>query len=157
GPINPALEGVPFVALDDFGVFLGVPTATTRQINNSFQWLDNFSKVIATHTLKFGGQFRYSQINERNFYGENGASDFTSSETGEDFANFLIGAPDTITQASPQILDSRSKSMGLFFQDSWRARRNLTFNYGLRWEFSQPWYDTQNKIETLVPGQQSRV
>lgn len=157
GPINPALEGVPFVALDDFGVFFGVPTATTRQMDNSFQWLDNFSKVIGTHTLKFGGQFRYSQINERNFYGENGAYDFTSSETGVDFANFLIGAPDTITQASPQILDSRSKSMGLFFQDSWRARRNLTFNYGVRWEFSQPWYDTQNKIETLVPGQQSKV
>jgi hypothetical protein len=47
--------------------------------------------------------------------------------------------------------------MGLYGQDSWRITPNLTFNYGLRWEFSQPWYDTQNKIETVVPGVQSVV
>ena len=32
---------------------------------------------------------------------------------------------------------------------------NLTFNLGLRWEVSMPWYDTQGKIETIVPGVQS--
>ena len=157
GPINAALEGVPTVNLTSFGVTFGLPSTTTRQYDNTYQVQDNFSKVIGTHTFKFGGQFHYSQINERNFYGENGVYDFTSSETGVDFANFLIGAPEAITQASPQILDSRSKYMGLYFQDSWKARPNLTFNYGLRWEFSQPWYDTQNKIETLVPGLQSVV
>ena len=34
---------------------------------------------------------------------------------------------------------------------------NLTFNYGVRWEVSTPWYDTQNKIQTIVPGIQSTV
>ena len=43
----------------------------------------------------------------------------------------------------------------MFAQDSWRVKPNLTINYGLRWEVSMPWYDTQNKIETIVPGQQS--
>ena len=157
GPVNPALEGVPSVSFGDLGISIGVPTTTTRQFDNLFQVLDNFSKVIGTHSLRFGGQFHYSQINERNFFGENGAFGFGNLETGNDFSNFLIGAPDSITQASPQILDSRSKYLGLFFQDSWRARRSLTVNYGLRWEFSQPWYDTQNKIETLVPGVQSVV
>ena len=33
--------------------------------------------------------------------------------------------------------------------------RNLTLNYGLRWEVATPWYDTQNKLETVVPGEQS--
>ena len=152
-PIQPSLEGVPTFVFNNF--LVGVPEVTTRQYNNSFQWLDNFSKVIGRHSLKFGGQFHYDQINERNFAAENGQYQFTGNETGIDFADFLIGAPNSLTQASQQILDSRSKYYGLFVQDSWRATPNLVLNYGLRWEASMPWYDTQNKIETIIPGQQS--
>ncbi|HKI00261.1 MAG TPA: TonB-dependent receptor [Candidatus Sulfotelmatobacter sp.] len=152
-PIQPALEGVPYMTFNNFSI--GVPQVSTRQYNNSFQWLDNFSKVIGTHELKFGRQFHYDQIDERNLAAENGQYGFTGSETGIDFADFLIGAPDSLTQASPQILDSRSKYYGLFAQDSWRATPNLVLNYGLRWEASLPWYDTQNKIETIIPGKQS--
>jgi len=152
-PIEPSFEGVPTFVFNNF--LVGVPEVTTRQYNNSFQWLDNFSKVIGRHSLKFGGQFHYDQINERNFAAENGQYQFTGTETGVDFADFLIGAPDSLTQASRQILDSRSKYYGLFAQDSWRVTSNLVFNYGLRWEASMPWYDTQNKIETIIPGQQS--
>ncbi len=152
-PIVPSLEGVPYFGFNNFSI--GVPTVTTRQINNSFQVLDNFTRVYGTHTMKFGGQFHYDQIDERNLAAENGQYGFSGSETGIDFADFLIGAPDSLTQASPQILDSRSKYYALFGQDSWRVTQNLVFNYGLRWEASMPWYDTQNKIETIIPGQQS--
>ncbi len=154
-PIDPASEGVPNFGFNNFS--LGVPIDTVHQFNNSFQWLDNFTKVIGTHSFKFGGQFHYDQINERNLYAENGQFVFNGGETGVDFADFLIGAPNQLVQASKQILDSRTKYMGLYFQDSWRATPNLTLNYGVRWEFSQPWYDTQNKIETIVPGEQSVV
>jgi len=151
--IQPSLEGVPYITFNDFSI--GVPQVSTRQYNNSFQVLDNFSKVIGRHSLRFGGQFHYDQINERNLAAENGQYDFTGNETGVDFADFLIGAPNSLTQASPQLLDSRSKYYGLFAQDSWRVTPNLVFNYGLRWEASMPWYDTQNKIETIIPGKQS--
>jgi hypothetical protein len=157
GPIDPALEGVPSVSFAVSGFNIGVPSDTTRQANNTYQAQDNFTKIIGRHSLKFGGQFHYDQINDRNFFGENGDFTFDGSETGVDFADFLLGAPASFIQASEQILDSRSKYMGLFGQDSWRVTPNLTFNYGLRWEFSQPWYDTGNKIETLVPGEQSVV
>lgn len=154
-PIAPNLEGVPTMFFNNFSI--GVPQVSTGQFNNSFQWLDNFTRVIGTHTLKLGGEFHYAQINERNLAAENGQYSFSGSETGIDFADFLLGAPDGLTQASPQILDSRSRYYGLYAQDSWRVTPNLTFNYGLRWEASTPWYDTQNKIETIVPGLQSRV
>ena len=152
-PVVPSLEGVPSFAFNNF--IVGMPEVITRQYNNSFQWLDNFSKVIGTHSLKFGGQFHYDQINERNLAAPNGQYGFSGTETGIDFADFLIGAPDSLTQASLQLLDSRSKYYGLFAQDSWRVTSNLVFNYGLRWEASMPWYDTQNKTETFVPGKQS--
>ena len=156
-PIEPALEGVPNIAFAQelSGTTIGVPADTPKQFNNTFQWQDNFSKVIGTHSIKFGGQFHYDQINDRNLFGENGAYTFDGSETNSDFVDFLIGAPGFFIQASKQILDSRSKYMGLYGQDSWRMTPNITLNYGLRWEFSQPWYDTQGKIETLIPGRQS--
>jgi hypothetical protein len=154
-PIAPALEGVPYITFNNFSI--GVPQVSTGQFNNSFQVLDNFTKVIGRHSIQFGGQFHYDQINERNLAAENGQYAFSGNETGIDFADFLIGAPDSLTQASPQILDSRSKYYALYGQDSWRVTSDLVLNYGLRWEASMPWYDTQNKIETIVPGLQSVV
>jgi len=151
--IAPKLEGVPYITFNNFNI--GVPQVSTRQYNNSYQVLDNFTKVYGTHTMKFGGQFHYDQIDERNLAAENGQYSFTGNETGIDFADFLIGAPNSLTQASPQILDSRSKYYSLYGQDSWRVASNLVFNYGLRWEASMPWYDSQNKTETIIPGKQS--
>ena len=153
GPVSPALEGVPNINFNNFSI--GVPSDTTRQFNNTYQIQDNFTKIIGTHSIKFGGQFHYDQINDRNFFGENGSFTFGGGETGLDFADFLIGAPDSFIQASPQILDSRTKYAGLYAQDSWRATPNLTLNYGVRWDMIMPWYDTGNKIETLIPGEQS--
>jgi Carboxypeptidase regulatory-like domain len=154
-PVEPALQGVPNIAFNDYAI--GVPSDTTKQFNNMYQGADNFTKIIGTHSLKFGGEFHYDQINDRNFYGENGSFGFDGSETGLDFSDFLVGAPYTLIQASIQLLDSRSKYLGMYAQDSWRITSNLTLNYGLRWEFSQPWYDTGNKLETIVPGEQSVV
>ncbi|MGA9186499.1 MAG: carboxypeptidase regulatory-like domain-containing protein [Candidatus Acidiferrales bacterium] len=153
GAISPSLEGVPNISFNQFSI--GVPSDTTRQFNNTYQIQDNFTKIIGTHSIKFGGQFHYDQINDRNYYGENGSFGFFGGETGLDFSDFLIGAPDSFIQASEQILDSRTKYAGLYAQDSWRVTPNLTLNYGLRWDMIQPWYDTGNKIETLVPGEQS--
>ena len=155
GPVNPALQGVPNMAFNSFTV--GLPADTVDQFNNTYQVIDAFSKSFGTHNVKFGGEFHYAQINERNYYGENGTYGFTGSETGSDFVDFLIGAPSSFIQASHQILDSRTKYLGLFAQDSWRVTPNLTFNYGLRYEISTPWYDTQNKTETIIPGVQSVV
>ena len=155
GPIAASLQGVPNMVFNDYTI--GVPSDTVNQYNNTYQVIDAFSKVVGTHNVKFGGEYHYAQINERNYYGENGSYTFTGSETGSDFVDFLIGAPSSFIQASHQVLDSRTQYLGLFAQDSWRVTPRLTFNYGLRYEISLPWYDTQNKTETIIPGVQSVV
>jgi hypothetical protein len=134
---------------------IGVNTLTTFQPNNTFHFSDSFSKVWGAHTLKFGGEFRYLQINERNTCAPNGDFTFNGSETGSDFADFLIGAPLNYNQCSQQFLDSRTRYGGAFIQDTYKWKPNVTLNLGLRWEVSMPWYDTQGKIETIVPGLQS--
>ena len=153
--ISAALVGVPQVNFNNFN--FGNPVDTQGKYNNTFQWLNNYMRVIGTHTLQVGVSYHYDQINERNYYAPNGQFTFDGQETGLDFADYLLGAPSQFIQASRQVLDSRSHYVGAFAQDSWRALPTLTFNYGLRYEVTTPWYDTQNKIQTIIPGEQSQV
>jgi hypothetical protein len=153
-PSGPAgFEGLPNIGFQNFSI--GSPTLTTTQPNNTWHFADNFSRIYGRHTMKFGGEFRYMQINERNVCAPNGSFNFDGSETGNDFADYLLGAPSGYTQCSQQFLDSRTRYGAAYAQDSFRVKPNLTLNYGLRWEVNMPWYDTQDKIETIVPGLQS--
>jgi hypothetical protein len=146
-------ETVPPIYFNSLSI--GVPTLTTFQPNNTWHFSDGFSKTLKSHTLKIGGEFRYLQVNERNTCAPNGDFTFDGSETGTDFADFLIGAPVGFNQCSRQFLDSRTRYGGAYIQDTYKVKPNVTLNLGLRWEASMPWYDTQGKIETIVPGLQS--
>ena len=151
-PSLPQYAHVPNIHFSTFsfgasGGALGV-TETTAQV------MDNFSRVIRTHTLTVGGQFRYNQLTEYNG-GSNGDFQFlngANGETGLEFADFLIGAPAQYSQGQGYPSYGRSRYIGLFAQDSWRAKPNLTLNYGLRWDVSRPWSEKYGQLETLVPG-----
>jgi hypothetical protein len=157
GNIAANLTGVPGIDISEGGTF-GTPSSTEGRYVNSFQWLDNWMKVVGRHTFSTGGSYSYNQIDERSYYNVNGGFDFgDGNETGLGFADFLVGAPDYFTQASPQVLDSRSHFVGAYAEDSWRTTPSLTLNYGIRYEISTPWYDTGNKLETIIPGEQSQV
>jgi len=150
---------ISFPNIGNNGLNIGVPTLNTFQPNTTYAISDVFSKSQGKHTWKFGGEFRYLQVNERNFANPNGGFTFDGTVTGAPFADYLLGATSTTsapyTQAAEQFLDSRTRYGGAFFQDSWKVKSNLTLNLGLRWEVSMPWYDTQGKIQTFVPGLQS--
>jgi len=151
-------QSVPPISLSgQISFSFGRTISATGQYDNTWHFSDTFSKIWKAHTFKIGGEFRYLQINERNIYAPNGNFSFDGSETGHDVADFLLGTPASYIQASFQVLDSRTRYGAAFFQDSWRVTPNFTLNYGLRWEVSTPWYDTQDKIQTIVPGIQSTV
>ena len=152
-------EYVPQIYFNNFAI--GTPSLITFQPNNTYTASDGFSKVLHKHTLKFGGEFRYLQVNERNLASQDGAFVFDGTATGVDFADYLLGEPTGAgggyTQAALQLLDSRTRYGGAYVQDAWKATPNLTVNLGLRWEVSMPWYDTQGKLQTWVQGEQSQV
>lgn len=162
-PLAGYKQYVPQVSFSQLGLNIGVPTLNTFQPNTTYMASDVFSKTTGKHTWKFGGEFRYLQINERNFASPNGEFTFDGTVTGSDVADYLLGAisnigsSGTYTQAAEQFLDSRTRYGGAFVQDSWKVKSNLTLNLGLRWEVSMPWYDTQGKIQTFAPGEQSVV
>src|SRR4029077_14652461 len=87
----------------------------------------------------------------------NGSFAFFGTETGSDFADFLIGVPSNYNQADSQSFYARHKYAAAFLQDSRRARPSLTLNYGIRWDLMQYWSEKFIQIPTFVLGQQSKV
>jgi hypothetical protein len=160
-PVAPALEGVPEIDFNNF--VIGVPSRPNGLIENIYQIQDNYSKIIGTHTLKFGVQYHYDQLEEDlidnvsngNFFF--GSLNGGTTETGSDFVDFLLGAPSSYVQGQSYPSYGHNFYFGLFAQDSWRVKSNLTFNYGLRYDVSAPYAEKHGQFQTLIPGEQSVV
>jgi len=151
----PELEGVENIAFEKF--VMGVTTTGVGQVNNTWHWTDNVSKVAGGHTMRLGGEFEYAQVDIDPNAQFNGTFSFSGTETGSDFADFLLGIPSGYIQAAGTPFFLRNRYGSAFGQDSWRVRSNLTLNYGVRYEYMQPWYDKYNQIQTFIPGRQSVV
>jgi len=149
----PQFEGVENVVFPSF--VMGVPITNETQINNTLYMSDTFSRVIGTHSFKVGGQFHWDQVNEHPNATFNGTFNIDGTETGSAFADFLIGVPSNFTESSGQPFYLRNRYAGLFAQDSWRARTDLTINVGLRWDYIMPFWEKYNQLQTIIPGRQS--
>jgi len=154
-PLNPAVEGVENVSFNDFS--FGVDTTGERQVNNTYQWTESLSKILGKHTLKFGADLHLDQVNINSNSINNGAFVFQGSETGLDFADYLIGVASTYEQGDASGFYIRNKYAGVFAQDSWQLHSNLTLNYGVRWDRLPPWREKYNQLQTFVLGEQSQV
>jgi len=154
-PLAPSIEGVENVVFNSF--VMGTPITNLVQVNNTFSVMDNFSKVLGNHTMKTGLELSYEQINVNPDATFNGSFQFVGSETGSDFADFLIGVASNYNQADSMSFYGRHKYASAFAQDTWRINPSLTLNYGLRWELMQYWSEKYNQIPTFVLGEQSKV
>ena len=158
----PGRVGVPFISTaGGFSIGNNI-NGELPQIGNTFQWSDNYSKIIGRHALKFGGDVRRQRFDQFLYYNINGDFSFQSnaaSPSGNDtgfinaYPNYFLGLPTTYSQGAAQGEDIRNTALYLFAQDSWKIKTNLTLNYGLRWELNTPYIDTKNRIETFRPGQ----
>jgi hypothetical protein len=153
--LSPQTVGVENVVFNNFSI--GTATNELRQMNNTYQALDNFSRVVRNHTFKTGAEFHYDQVNTHPIAQFNGNFLFSGSETGLDFADFLLGIPSQYNQSQLNPFYGRNKYFGVYGQDSWHLKPNFTLNYGVRWDRIEPWYEKYNQISTFEPGKQSVV
>jgi hypothetical protein len=154
----PQFAGVETLYFNSFAV--GTNPFFVAQVNNTFDFGDTVSKVIGNHTLKFGGQYIWYGVKQAPDLVANGTFSFFGSgaqSTGNGFADFLLGLPDFYSQQSSPPFHEFSATGGIFADDSWRARPNLTINYGLRWDYIRGWSELHNQGTTLIPGVESQT
>jgi hypothetical protein len=151
----PQFEGVENITFPAF--VMGVPITNITQVNNTYYASDGLSRVMGTHTLKLGGQFHIDEVNEHPNATFNGTFNINGTETGDPYADLLLGVPSNFTQSSGQHYYLRNRYLGLYAQDSWRARSDLTINAGLRWDVIMPWWEKYDQLQTWVQGAQSSL
>jgi Carboxypeptidase regulatory-like domain len=151
----PQFEGVENVTFPSF--VMGVPITNITQVNNTYFVSEGLSRVVGSHTLKVGGQFHYDEVNEHPNATFNGTFNINGTETGDPYADLLLGTPSNFTQSSGQPFYLRTRYLGLYGQDSWRVRSDLTINAGLRWDVIMPWWEKYNQLQTWVDGKQSTL
>jgi len=130
------------------------PFSFIHRTEERFQFTDNFSWSIGRHDTKFGIDFNYLPLSATftvnyggviNFGGLDAASlgfpDLTKLGLPVTFPGFSpvqaygLGIPSTFIQGIGNPHDAFSnKPLGFFWQDSWKARSNLTLNYGVRYD-----------------------
>jgi hypothetical protein len=154
-PLKPSTEGIENLAFNDFTT--GVDTTALVQTENIYEAMDAFSRIVGKHGLKFGGELHKDQINTHPDVVFNGSFSFNGSETGVDFADFLLGVASSYTQGQAESFYNRNLYLAAFAQDSWKATSRLTVNYGVRWDRIRPWLEKYNQLQTLVQGEQSQV
>jgi hypothetical protein len=148
---DPSLASVPGqfaseVFASGLTTFTGGPKANPGQFFwNSFQGYDDAFWTHGTHSLKFGAAVERMQLN---IYRLSSASGNFSFGT---LSDFLLNRPKRFTAGVANTgRGFRQTLLGLYTQDDWRARPNLTLNLGLRWEMTTVPTEAQGKLATLI-------
>ena len=133
------------------------PQGPTKDHDATFQYQDTFSWTKGRHAMKFGGDVRWTQNNFNYDFYNNGSFDFGSyyTNTGNALADFVGGFTDSYYQSSNAVYGIRSHQLYFFAQDAWKMAKNLSLDYGLRYEYNSPQEDPHNEIIGWYPGQQS--
>jgi len=162
-PQNTVASGLPTIGVS--GLFsLGFSSNGPQpRDDQTYQFTDNFSKLVGKHALKFGFDARRFQVDNPFFfsnngvYGFNGGGKFSSGDSGIDF---LLGVPDTFSQNSGGFIEARAYEYYGYAQDQWKARSNLTLTLGTGYDVETPYTNNQFgglAVNCLTPGQQSTV
>ena len=99
----PQFEGVENVVFDKFTI--GVTMTDVNQTSNTLpperQRVEGLRRA---HRCKFGGQFQYQQVDSIPTRTFNGTFTFQGTETGSDFADFLLGVPSDYIQSAGSVV-----------------------------------------------------
>ena len=141
-------NAIPDVTLSGYGT-IGVGSSTNNA-NNIFEWRDDLTHVVGSHSLKFG--FDFIRLQKFVYTGTNsqGAFTFNGSVTGNAVADLLLGDGFSYTEASlaPNGYFF-ANSYEMYAQDDWKIRPNLTVNLGLRWTIMAGTPQGREKYNTI--------
>lgn len=151
---DPAAEGLAYMAPSGYSG-LGPATYTpTTDSSQERQIRDTLNLVRGRHTIRIGGEFRWTQFNLFQISAPRGYLAFTGQYTnnpatssgGNGLADMLLGIPLTAYIDSLVYLGNRQHVPSLFVQDDYKLTSRLTLNLGLRYEYYSPPVDVHNHL-----------
>ena len=160
---NPAVASIPVMFVTGFfnlGFSLDGPQPA---LQNTYQAIDNLTKIVGRHTLKAGFSTDCFQVYSpfdyalSGYYGFAGSGTFSTSDPG---ADFLLGLPDYYAQSTGGITNTRAKEYYSYVQDEFKLQPNLTLTFGMGWDIETPYlnlYYGGKDVTAFRPGQQSTV
>jgi hypothetical protein len=108
------------------------------------QAADDVSWIRGTHQFGFGGYYSHSNFTANSNVAANPTFSFSGNRTstipgvpdgtGLALSDFMMGLPSGFSGGTKSFLYPRQTYLGAYVQDSWKATRHLTVNYGVRWE-----------------------
>ncbi|HEY4762587.1 MAG TPA: TonB-dependent receptor [Candidatus Sulfotelmatobacter sp.] len=141
------------------GANIGSTAASQGAFTGVFQnrWMPSANAIwtLGKHTLTFGGSFSYTQLNTRDERTNTGMIGFTN------FDNFLTGSPITYTAdgfITTTFLQGdanryyRSNETGMYLQDKFQVRSNLSFSAGLRFDYHGGLKEKNGRIFNFDPS-----
>ena len=129
-----ALNSGPAIIVQDFVTAGGNPVGISSSDSDHYE-LQNYTSINrGTHFMRFGGRLRLTSLSNSTPQNFNGTYIFVSKDA------FLAGQPSqyNVTTGQPEVSNT-FVDVGLYAEDDWRLRPNMTLSYGLR-------YETQNEI-----------
>jgi hypothetical protein len=127
---------------------------TTVEVRDTYSW------QRGRHGIKFGGDIHRYFWPMWGFFQNRGYYQYTNGYTtesgfndgsGSGFASMLLSLPAVKQrQAGIPQMDLRAWGMAGFAEDSWQVSSTTTLNFGLRYEYSSPLYDTENTNSNLI-------
>ena len=118
--------------------------------NNDPIYGDNVSYQHGRHFLTFGGQLKQVREEDIVSFSAIGAFAFTGQYSGNGAADFVLGDPNNAQGAQwTGPMNRRGWWPDLYFNDGFKVTHNFTLNYGIRWQYTQPLTEVNNKIETI--------
>lgn len=159
-------NGPPNLSFTNFGPLTDASPLLSR--NQAAGFTEGITLLHGKHTIKTGLIFRRNQLNL--LTDDNGRGSFTFSGlltsqfdaegnpvsgTGFDFADYLLGLPQSSSvRYGNSSMYFRASTYNLYGQDDWKIRSNLTFNVGLRYEYTQPFIEKYGRMSNLLltPG-----
>jgi hypothetical protein len=166
GVSGPFTGGLPRIGFGGYFTTLGGFKWPKFQGPDSItQFIDHVSYVAGKHSLKFGGEVHYNDVTNAAYGNARGSINFlggvlspgpppdNAPPASSPLEDFFAGLPfkSTLEVGNPT-LHLHNWAYSGFIQDDWRATKNLTLNFGVRYEFSTVLQEEHNLLGNFDPN-----
>jgi hypothetical protein len=154
-PVGPNTAGIPPIEINGLVRIGTSPWRPQFQISQVWQVLDNLSWLRGSHSFKFGYEYRHGSDNFLDIrapQGEIGVNGIYTAGGGFGLPDFLLGNVDSVNFVTPHVVHNYTNGNSFYGEDTWRARKDLTVTFGLRYELFTPNLNHQNQLSNFSPA-----